>query len=231
MFVYNSTSRVFFASRRHFARKTILHSPPPPPLLLLLLLLLLLPLLSQSLTAQQHTMASIPRCSYALAAASSAPKSLSYLQRALGLVSGTGGAPSLPILDFLLPSSIASSVLRPAKASRRGFATTTAAPAPATAPAATAPGTRSEVRPRIRQSSALHSSPLSRSQGAQAWMTTASPIRQQQQQQPRSFSSTARRGMTKTLLNPQKDEDGNEMRLEITSRAAKVRLLCFYCFY
>lgn len=36
------------------------------------------------------------------------------------------------------------------------------------------------------------------------------------------FSVTPARRETKTLYNPQRDEDGNEMSLEITPRAAKV---------
>ncbi|CAK7219927.1 [4Fe-4S] proteins maturation [Sporothrix bragantina] len=155
-------------------------------------------------------MASIPRCSYALASASSAPTNLSHLRRALSLVPSRGSAPSLPILDFLLPSSISYPALRAANTSHRGYATT----------AATTPVTYSEARPRTRQyksaSNARYSNALSASQTASSW-ATASPSRQQ----PRHFSTTARRGMTQTLLNPQKDEDGNEMRLEITSRAAK----------
>ncbi|CAK7226933.1 [4Fe-4S] proteins maturation [Sporothrix curviconia] len=125
-------------------------------------------------------------------------------------MSGGGGAPSLPILDFLLPSSISTnSAPRSANTSRRGYATTAAA---------TSPVTYREARPRTRQhkplsSSGRYSTPLSTPTTASSWATA--------RQQPRCFSTTPRRGMTQTLLNPQKDEDGNEMRLEITSRAAK----------
>ena len=38
----------------------------------------------------------------------------------------------------------------------------------------------------------------------------------------RHFSNTTSRPATHAILNPQQDEDGNEMKLEITSRAAKV---------
>lgn len=38
----------------------------------------------------------------------------------------------------------------------------------------------------------------------------------------RQFSTTAIREKTRAILNPQQDEDGNEMMLEITERAAKV---------
>ena len=38
----------------------------------------------------------------------------------------------------------------------------------------------------------------------------------------RQFSTTAIRQKTRAILNPQQDEDGNEMMLEITERAAKV---------
>lgn len=41
----------------------------------------------------------------------------------------------------------------------------------------------------------------------------------------RLFTTSAPRKATHTLFNPQNDEDGNEMVLEITERAAKVRLL------
>jgi hypothetical protein len=37
------------------------------------------------------------------------------------------------------------------------------------------------------------------------------------------FAHTARRGYTQAVYNPQQDEDGNDMTLEITPRAAKVR--------
>ncbi|KAF5021551.1 hypothetical protein F66182_6408 [Fusarium sp. NRRL 66182] len=37
----------------------------------------------------------------------------------------------------------------------------------------------------------------------------------------RAFSTSAIRQKTRAILNPQKDEDGNEMMLEITERAAK----------
>lgn len=38
----------------------------------------------------------------------------------------------------------------------------------------------------------------------------------------RAFSTSAARQQTRAILNPQQDEDGNEMMLEITERAAKV---------
>lgn len=38
----------------------------------------------------------------------------------------------------------------------------------------------------------------------------------------RAFSTSAARQQTRAILNPQEDEDGNEMMLEITERAAKV---------
>lgn len=38
----------------------------------------------------------------------------------------------------------------------------------------------------------------------------------------RAFSTTLTRQQTRAILNPQRDEDGNEMMLEITDRAAKV---------
>ena len=40
--------------------------------------------------------------------------------------------------------------------------------------------------------------------------------------QRRMFSATRTRGATHAVFNPQKDEDGKEMMLEITPRAAKV---------
>lgn len=43
------------------------------------------------------------------------------------------------------------------------------------------------------------------------------------QSNKRLFTTTAPRKATHTLFNPQNDEDGNEMVLEITERAAKVR--------
>lgn len=39
----------------------------------------------------------------------------------------------------------------------------------------------------------------------------------------RLFTTTAPSKATHTLFNPQNDEDGNEMLLEITERAAKAR--------
>ncbi|KID88438.1 FeS cluster biogenesis [Metarhizium guizhouense ARSEF 977] len=47
------------------------------------------------------------------------------------------------------------------------------------------------------------------------------------QSQKRTFTATASRQATVCVLNPQKDEDGNEMMLEITPRAAKVWELVF----
>ncbi|TQW06098.1 hypothetical protein IF2G_06381 [Cordyceps javanica] len=41
----------------------------------------------------------------------------------------------------------------------------------------------------------------------------------------RAFSSSAARSATLCVQNPVKDEDGNDMTLEITTRAAKVRPL------
>ena len=38
----------------------------------------------------------------------------------------------------------------------------------------------------------------------------------------RYFSNTTSRRATHAILNPQQDEDGNDMMLEITPRAAKV---------
>jgi hypothetical protein len=40
----------------------------------------------------------------------------------------------------------------------------------------------------------------------------------------RHFSSTGSRAATVVLQNPRKDEDGNEMAIEISERAAKVGL-------
>lgn len=40
---------------------------------------------------------------------------------------------------------------------------------------------------------------------------------------PKSFAYATRRGYTQAVYNPQQDEDGNDMTLEITPRAAKVR--------
>lgn len=40
---------------------------------------------------------------------------------------------------------------------------------------------------------------------------------------PKPFAHTTRRGYTQAVYNPQQDEDGNDMTLEITPRAAKVR--------
>jgi hypothetical protein len=44
-------------------------------------------------------------------------------------------------------------------------------------------------------------------------------------QPSRLFGTTSQRNQTVALYNPRKDEDGNEMGLEITPRAANVRLL------
>lgn len=45
----------------------------------------------------------------------------------------------------------------------------------------------------------------------------------QQQQQVRTFTASAARAQTRCVYNPQKDEDGQDMHLEITDRAGKVR--------
>lgn len=52
---------------------------------------------------------------------------------------------------------------------------------------------------------------------------TAAPTRDSLHQ-TRKFSSTQIRHSTRTVLNPQLDESDNEMRLEITARAAEVGL-------
>ncbi|KAL1900638.1 [4Fe-4S] proteins maturation [Sporothrix stenoceras] len=142
---------------------------------------------------------SIPMCSHALAAAS-APKSIMHLRKALRLVPATS---SSPILDFLLPPSTSS--LFVANTSRRGYAT-----APSTSESHTGARQHKSLSSRRQQTSPLSTQTLS------SWTTLRSSA-----MQPRSFSTTSRRANTQTLLNPQKDDDGNEMRLEITSRAAK----------
>lgn len=43
-----------------------------------------------------------------------------------------------------------------------------------------------------------------------------------QQSQTRSFAASARQNATRFALNPRKDDDGNDMTLEMTPRAAKV---------
>jgi len=48
------------------------------------------------------------------------------------------------------------------------------------------------------------------------------PNNTQHRTHKRAFSSSSFRCATHTIFNPQKDEDGNEMKLEITPRAAKV---------
>lgn len=62
------------------------------------------------------------------------------------------------------------------------------------------------------------------------WRTRQSslPISQSSQQRLRLFMTSAPRKATHTLFNPQNDEDGNEMVLEITERAAKVRFVLDY---
>lgn len=169
-----------------------------------------LPTLSDTLAA----MASLPRCSLTLAAATPAPRALIYLQRALSFGQNSRSIPSPPILDFLLPSSIAMYFRR---------SHNTKAPSSAAA-RETGSATYSRVCQRTRQHKPLVkawcSSPLSARQST-SLQTRALPARQQ----PRYFSTTARRSVTRTLFNPQVDEDGNEMRLEITARAAKVRIL------
>jgi hypothetical protein len=47
---------------------------------------------------------------------------------------------------------------------------------------------------------------------------------------PRFFSFTPARYGTQAILNPQVDDDGKEMILEITPRAAKVRIPPFLLF-
>lgn len=50
-----------------------------------------------------------------------------------------------------------------------------------------------------------------------------------QQPQRRTFAITASRRATTCVLNPQTDEDGNEIMLEITPRAAKVHTHAMEC--
>ncbi|KIH90493.1 hypothetical protein SPBR_00883 [Sporothrix brasiliensis 5110] len=150
-------------------------------------------------------MASIPICSHALAAASSAPRSILHLWRALCLAPGSGPSSS-PILDFLLPPSASSAY---ASSRRRGYATT---PSSAESQARTR-------QHRLASSRRHYASRLSRpSVNVSSWTASRNPTNVPQ---PRSFATTAPRGTTQTLLNPQMDDEGNEMRLEITSRAAK----------
>ena len=57
------------------------------------------------------------------------------------------------------------------------------------------------------------------------WRARQSILSPSQSPNARLFTTSAARKATHTLFNPQKDEDGNEMILEVTERAAKVRLL------
>lgn len=58
--------------------------------------------------------------------------------------------------------------------------------------------------------------------GAMAVPQRPSNIPQKQIWQQRTFSTSPAACATHTIFNPQLDEDGNEMKLEITPRAANV---------
>lgn len=107
-------------------------------------------------------------------------------------------AAALPLLDVLLPppAAAASRFFFSSSSSSRAIPTYTTRPLPAPP--------RAHHRPRRHYAAARSGS------GGPRPANTA------------PFSVTLARRETKTLYNPQKDEDGNEMSLEITPRAAKV---------
>ncbi|EPE06894.1 iron-sulfur cluster assembly accessory protein [Ophiostoma piceae UAMH 11346] len=159
-------------------------------------------------------MASVSRCSYSAAAsaaataAAAAPRRRAVCPRKTARVSSSlltsPAAPASPILDFLLPSF-----------AFRSYGTS---PVPASQPATTL----NQSHPR-RQLASSHSQTLFGSRRPLSSLTSlpCSGTRMAVQPSRRCFSTSPRRQNTKTLLNPQMDDDGNEMRLELTARAAK----------
>ncbi|TPX13101.1 uncharacterized protein E0L32_006527 [Thyridium curvatum] len=103
--------------------------------------------------------------------------------------------PAGAVVDFLLPNQL------------RQYGAAAAA-------AAAAPAPRSLGKAGIRNSSSLRR----QTTGA---APRADVLQRHAPQNCRALSTTAPRLATHTLFNPAKDEDGNDMKLEITPRAAK----------
>lgn len=110
----------------------------------------------------------------------------------------------LPVFDFLLPSFMSRS------------STTALTQSPAAVLAVRRSAYHTAAAPALHRR--CHRPHASRSSFPLNINMAATPS-------PRFFSTSPRRHKTHTAWNPQMDESGNEMRLEITPRAAKVGML------
>ncbi|OAA61913.1 iron-sulfur cluster assembly accessory protein [Niveomyces insectorum RCEF 264] len=150
-------------------------------------------------------MASVARCSRSAATSSAAVKRHVRCAGPMALRVSVHA----PVLDFLLPSLLP-------RTYERVVSTTSGQGAARAAKILSGPGPEPEpgrMQMRAQAHKQRHPSELPRND-LFAW-TTNSVL------QKRLFSTTQRRAKTRTILNPQTNEDGNEMVLEITSRAAK----------
>lgn len=146
--------------------------------------------------------------------------------------------PALPVLDFLLPRTSrrkVAPVVAAAATAAAAPAAITSAPRPASGSSPTPTRTTTPTRPAARSSSSsLSSSALQTARSMRAAAAAGSrmfPAARPglSRRSPRhsslsgaAFSYSTSRRYTQAVYNPQRDEDGNEMKLEITPRAAKV---------
>lgn len=182
-------------------------------------------------------------CSVAATPASSAAKlfvQLSCARHGGGSAAtfSTSTSPSTPafsILDVLLPPAAPRPFHRHLSSSRssstdgggsgrgRGYDVPGLTPSrhAASASASASAPTRTRARPTPRFQNNSHGTTAAAA--TYTFPPTPTPTRRHGSALASFFSTTAARRETRAIHNPQRDEDGNEMVLEITPRAANVR--------